>query len=273
MTDEVAERAQAWMTRFREAFERPVADPVERDALLTEFVDYLSGYAEDDPPLPGSPIPVTEFNSAYRDEGLDWPSHALTMVGRRRLGNYQALIERVLSEGIRGDLIETGVWRGGASILARAVLKLSGVTNRRVLVADSFKGLPPPDPDQYPADSESSLHEYDELAISLEEVQENFRRFGLLDDQVVFVPGWFRDTMPTLAVERLAIARLDGDMYESTIDPLRHLFDRVTSGGWIIIDDYVLENCARAVHDFFDERAINPELIPIDRVGVYFRKD
>jgi O-methyltransferase len=240
---------------------------------LDELEDTLTGYSAADPPLPGSPFPVHTFDPAYRDEGFDWPSTALTMVGRRRLHNFRVLIERAIDEQVAGDILEAGVWRGGASILARAVLASRGVSDRRIIVADSFEGLPPPS-EQFPADAGADFHTHPELAVSLEQVRANFERFGLLDDQVVFVKGWFRDTMPTVDADALAVLRLDGDMYESTIVPLTHLFDRVSAGGWVIIDDYqIMPPCRKAARDFFDDRGIAPELHKIDHVGVYFVKE
>ena len=216
---------------------------------------------------------MRKFQGRIREYGWDWPSKAFTMIGVKRLRNFRQLLERVIADEIPGDIIETGVWRGGASIMARAVLAAYDVTDRKVIVADSFEGLPPPNEAAFPSDKGSALHTFGELAVSLEQVQENFRRFDLLDDQVVFLKGWFRDTMPLVRSERLAIIRLDGDMYESTIDPLRHLYDRLSPGGWVIVDDYgVLPNCKAAVHDFLDSRSLTPEILPIDGMGVYFQK-
>jgi O-methyltransferase len=240
---------------------------------LDELEDVLTGFSAADPPLSGSPVPMFEFNPAYRDEGFDWPSTALTMVGRQRLHNFRTLIERALNEGVAGDVLEAGVWRGGASILARAVLASRGATDRRVIVADSFAGLPPPS-DEFPADAGADFHTHPELAVSAEQVRANFRQFGLLDDRVVFIEGWFRETMPRVDAESLAVLRLDGDMYESTIVPLVHLFDRVAQGGWVIVDDYhLMAACREAVGDFLADRGIDPQLHDIDRVGVYFRKE
>jgi O-methyltransferase len=251
----------------------PAADGTRRVRDLDELEDALTGYSTADPPLPGSPFPVQTFEPSYREEGLDWPATALTMVGRRRLHNFRTLIERAIDDGVDGDILEAGVWRGGASILARAVLAARGVVDRRVIVADSFEGLPPPS-EQFPADTGADFHTHPELAVSLEEVRANFERFGLLDDQVVFLKGWFRDTMPRVDAEALAVLRLDGDMYESTIVPLTHLFDRVSTGGWVIVDDYqIMAPCRRAIQDFFDNQPIRPHLHQIDHVGVYFRKE
>jgi len=242
-------------------------------AYLDDLEQTLTGYGTQDPPLSTGPVKFDAFREDIRELGLDWPSTALTMVGRKRLHNFRRLIERVIRSDIPGDIIETGVWRGGASILARAVLKAWNVTDRRIIVADSFQGLPPPDAEKWPADRGSDLHGYADLAVSLEQVQANFASFGLLDEQVVFLKGWFRDTMPLVSSKALAIIRLDGDMYESTTDPLVHLYDRLSPGGWVIIDDYfIIPACKAAVHDFFASRNINPTLRPIDYCGVFFRK-
>lgn len=215
---------------------------------------------------------MARYQYSFREKGLDVPTHAFTMVGLKRLRNFRELIGRAIEAGVEGDVLEAGVWRGGASILARATLRAWGDESRRVFVADSFEGLPPPSAD-FAQDAASDLHEHSELAVSLEQVRENFTRFGLLDERVVFLKGWFRDTMPTAPVERLAVMRLDGDMYESTIDPLKYLYDKVSPGGWIIIDDYFLPPCKAAVQDFFAARGLSPDIHDIDGMGVYFQKN
>ncbi|MGP0068511.1 MAG: TylF/MycF family methyltransferase [Isosphaeraceae bacterium] len=211
------------------------------------------------------------FDEPIRAEGLDWPARAHTMIGRKRLDNVRICVEDVLARGVPGDLIETGVWRGGATILMRAILKAHGVTDRVVWVADSFAGLPPPDSNQYPQDEGDRLHTFGELAVALEQVQDNFRRYGLLDDQVRFLEGWFRETLPSAPIERLAVLRLDGDMYQSTIEALESLYDKVSVGGYVIVDDYGnVAGCRQAVHDFRDARGIRDGIRPIDWAGVYW---
>jgi O-methyltransferase len=213
------------------------------------------------------------FDPALRAEGKDWPPNADSMIGLRRLDNLQFCIEDALTRKVPGDLIETGVWRGGATIFMRAVLKAHGVSDRLVWVADSFEGLPPPDEKQYPQDRGDRHHAVKELAISLEEVQSNFRRYGLLDEQVRFVKGWFRDTLPRLPIERLAVLRLDGDMYESTMDALVNLYPKLSEGGYVIVDDYgAIPACRQAVHDFRDAHGIGDEIQKVDWTGVYWQR-
>ena len=212
------------------------------------------------------------FDAAKRLEGRDWPTDGQTMLSIKRLENVQMCVEQVLVDGVAGDLIETGVWRGGASILMRAVLKAYGVQDRVVWVADSFEGLPPPGKD-FPQDADIPYHTFSELAISQEEVQANFARYELLDAQVRFLKGWFKDTLPVAPIQQLAVMRLDGDMYESTLDGLKALYPKLSVGGFIIIDDYVmLEPCRQAVDDYRKQNNITEEIVPIDFAGAYWRR-
>jgi hypothetical protein len=213
------------------------------------------------------------FDLRMRVEGRDWPANAHTMIGIHRLDNLHFCVEDVLARKVPGDLMETGVWRGGASILMRAILKVHGVTDRRVWCADSFEGLPPPDPAKYPHDVNLTLNQFRQLAVSLEEVQTNFRRYNLLDDQVRFLKGWFRDTLPGAPVERLAVLRMDGDLYESTMDALSALYPKVSRGGYVIVDDYGdVPPCRQAVHDYWQRHGIQEEIIQIDQAGVFWMK-
>lgn len=209
-----------------------------------------------------------------RIEGHDWPDLADTMIGLKRLDNLQSCVEDVLAKNVPGDLIETGVWRGGASIFMRAVLKAHSVKDRRVWVADSFQGLPPPNAEKYPADAGDAQHTVKFLAVSMEQVKFNFSRYGLLDDQVRFLKGWFRDTLPTVSDQQWAVIRLDGDMYESTMDALENLYPNLSVGGYIIIDDYgCFQSCRQAVHTYRDAHGIREEIRPIDWTGVYWKRE
>jgi O-methyltransferase len=242
-----------------------------KERYLTLVESALAGTIYEDAPLRASG--AESYDPRLREYGWDWPSKAFTMIGLKRLRNFRAVIESVIGTDVPGDIMETGAWRGGAGIMARAVLAAYSIGDRRVILADSFAGLPPPDPDNYPADAGSDFHKYPELAVPLDEVKRNFAKFGLLDEQVVFLPGWYKDTLPTAPVDRLAVLRLDSDMYESTIQTLDNLYDKVSINGWIVIDDFeVVPACRSAVHDFLKSRDLRPELYPIDGVGVFFRK-
>jgi len=205
--------------------------------------------------------------------GHIWPSRAHTMIGVPRLDNLRSCVETALDDGVEGDLIETGVWRGGAVIFMRGILKAYGIEDRVVWAADSFAGLPQGDSAKYPKESPAAFHDYADLAVSLEQVQRNIARYGLLDAQVKFLKGWFRDTLPGAPIRKLALMRLDGDLYESTMDALVALYPKLSSGGFAIIDDYdLVASCNEAVGDFRKERGIAEPIAKIEGGGAFWRK-
>jgi len=205
--------------------------------------------------------------------GRDRRSPAHTMVGILRLANVRTLAQRAIDLEIPGHFIETGVWRGGCCILMRGVLAANAVSDRIVYVADSFEGLPPPNPRLFPVDAGDTLHTITELAVSLDEVKTNFTRYGLLDENVVFIKGFFSDTLPKLDAGPFALIRLDGDMYESTYVALQCLYPKLSVGGFVIIDDYgAIEHCRKAVTDYRSEFGIDEPLHEIDWTGVWWQK-
>lgn len=108
----------------------------------------------------------------------------------------------------------------------------------------------------------------------MEEVQTNFHSFGLLDDHVHFCKGYFVDSLPRCNISKIAVLRMDGDMYESTLDQLFNLYGKVQVGGVIIVDDYNIEACVRALNDFRNWHGITESIqrIPGDRSGSYWIK-
>jgi O-methyltransferase len=213
------------------------------------------------------------FDAGLRENGRDWPADAESMIGLKRMDNVQACVTDVLRRGVPGDLIETGVWRGGTVIFMRAILRAYGDPSRVVWAADSFLGLPKPDA-KYAADAGDRHHGFDTLAVSLDQVRENFRRYGLLDDRVRFLKGWFKDTLPAAPIGALAVVRLDGDMYESTMDALRALYPKLSVGGYLIVDDFgIVPGCRKAVEDYRAEHGIAEPIVDIDGWGAYWRRE
>jgi hypothetical protein len=195
-----------------------------------------------------------------------------TMVGRKRLDNLQNCLAAIRQDNVPGDVIETGVWRGGASIFMKGCLTAWGMEGRIVWVADSFQGLPVPSLPQ-DAGHDYSVDKVPILAISLEDVQENFRRYDLLDDKVKFLKGWFRDTLHAAPIRELAILRMDGDLYESTMDALQALYEKVSPGGFVIVDDYhAFEPCRQATDEFREKHNIYDPIESIDWSGAFWRK-
>lgn len=261
------------------------------------------------------------FSLARRVRGEDHPTAAHTMIGIRRLDHLRQCVETVLHEEVPGDLIETGSYRGGATIFLRAVLKAHGVRDRRVFVCDTFVPPTPPKPpliimpiiqalaavpsrrwrrayfmflqrlpkkyQAFPDAREPSDELVDFLLWNLQNpvvfnrtdrtnlnrVKSHFARYGLLDDQVVFLKGFFADTLPSAPIEQLAVVRLDGDTYESTWDAITALYPKMSPGGFLIVDDYhAFSDCRRAIDRYREEHGIVDELQPIDRLAVFWRK-
>jgi O-methyltransferase len=256
----------------------PTAQRESGLAATRLYLDLLKGTLtrlvfEDETLIPGDPHGQPQaFDRDLRARGRDWPAHAETMIGLERLDNIEHAVVTVIREQVPGDLIETGVWRGGAVIFMRAVLAAHGDTSRVVWAADSFEGVPKPDAERFPADAADTHWTFRELAVSLEDVKANFARYGLLDEQVRFLPGWFRDTLPAAPIDRLAVLRLDGDLYESTMVALEALYPKVSAGGFVIVDDYALRGCRAAVDDYRAEHRISESLEGVDWTGVYWRR-
>lgn len=206
------------------------------------------------------------------EEGRKNRPYANVMMGQKRLSNVQDAVVAILEEGIEGDFLEAGTWKGGGCIMMRALLEICDVTDRTVWVADSFKGVPPATLPQ-DAGLNLSADDLDYIAVSLERVKDLFRRYGLLDEQVRFLQGWFKDTLPTAPIDKLALLRVDGDLYESTRDALVALYDKVSPGGFVIIDDYNdIPACKLAVDEFRAQKKITAPIIKIDWTGVYWRR-
>jgi O-methyltransferase len=214
------------------------------------------------------------YDLKQRENGRDWPARAESMIGLRRMDNIQYCVQTVLDDDVPGDLIEAGVWRGGACIFMKANLVARGDTTRTVWVADSFEGLPPPNAALYPADTGDDLHTRGGLSVGADQVRRNFDRYGVLDDRVRFLVGWFKDTLPTAPIDTLSVMRLDGDMYESTIQAIEALYPKLSKGGFCIIDDFGSHQsqAGLAVVDYRKANGIDEEIVDIDGFGAYWRK-
>lgn len=208
---------------------------------------------------------VLPYDGRKRYNGDDWPPLGHTMIGHLRLRNIEEAIRTCVNENIRGDFVELGVWRGGASIFAKGVLKVLDQLERRVIVFDAFESLP--------GYGENANF----LANSQHTVEHNFWKYGMLDEGVIFIRGLFGKTLPEYKQDNpkseIAVLRIDGNFYDSYQDAMYYLYEFVPVGGFVIFDDY---NSHKAVqrfwHDFKFEQGLLEELITIDRHSVYFRK-
>lgn len=225
------------------------------------------------PRLGQQPILGRRLNMTLREKGNDWTLMGSTMIGLRRLDNIRDLLKAIILNNVEGDYVETGVWRGGASIFARAVIAAYGEQRGRVsYVCDSFSGLPPGDRNLDAGDKNWDKTNY--LEVPYDIVANNFVKYGLLDENVVFVKGLFRDSLGPLSskIKTLSIMRLDGDMYESTVDVLYRLYDKLSIGGYVIMDDWFGFPARSACEDFFKAHGIDPEITAIDDLAVFWKK-
>ena len=205
---------------------------------------------------------------ACRD-GSYYHSEAESMIGIAGLNNVQNCVTDCLRRGVPGDLLEAGVWRGGTTILMRAVLRAHGDIDRKVWVADSFEGCPKP---RVPSERTDRHWFNNFLCVPFEQVRANFERYGLLDDRVVFLPGWFAETLPNAPIHKLAVLRVDADMYSSTLDVLNALYGKVSKDGYVIVDDYfTIEACRRAVDEFRGARNITTKIHNVDDCRAFWQ--
>jgi hypothetical protein len=243
-----------------------------RDAYLDFIKRCLSGIFNEDPAYVvnrETQIYELQYRADRRARGGDIPSTAMTMIGMQRLDQLQWCVETILADDVPGDLLEAGVWRGGASMFMKAVLSAYEDSQRCVWLADSFRGLPEVDLEKYPLDVEWQKAA-GKIAVSSQVVRQNFRRYGLLDERIRFLEGWFCDTLPSAPVEKIAVLRMDGDLYASTMDILDALYPRVSVGGFVIVDDYEWKSCRTAVHDYRERHGIT-ERIHGGGAGAYWR--
>ena len=210
-------------------------------------------------------------DAAERYEHFTWkvprPCQPHTVLHRSQLDLLEELLVRLHEQGVPGDVLEAGVWRGGAIVLMRAVVEVYGM-DRTVIAADSFAGIPPNesitgDPvDAWP----------DWWAASLDEVKATICRYGLLDERIHFICGRFKETLPSAAIERLALIRLDADSYDSTSQALEALYPKLTPGGIVIVDDWHLPGSTVAVMEYRSRNRITSPLVQA-AMNVYWTKE
>lgn len=195
------------------------------------------------------------------------------------------LCKEILRVEVPGDFVECGVWMGGsAGVMAASLLRFDQGANRKLHLFDSFEGLPEPsDKDgikaaKYWEDSATSENLTAQRCVAGSDAVHYLLhdRMRIPKSRVVLHQGWFQSTLANLGTEPRAIAmlRLDGDWYESTKICLDQLYDRVSPGGVILLDDYFCwEGCRKATDEFLAARKIKERIIPIDSDSGYWIKN
>jgi O-methyltransferase len=183
---------------------------------------------------------------------------SFTMIPEYSFIDNLILCEKI--EEVKGDIVECGVWRGG---MIASMAELLG-NNRQYYLFDSFEGLPKPgendgsDAFKWQANTESPEY-YDNCKAEVEFAIKAMKLSGVNNYQIE--KGWFNETLPKATCNEIALLRLDGDWYDSTMDCLKNLFPKVVDGGLILIDDYYFwDGCSKAVHDYLSKNNLTDRI-------------
>ncbi len=208
-------------------------------------------------------------------------SKRYTLTSVERMYTLYKAIEYVVNAGIQGDIVETGVWKGGSMMLAALTLQKFDDVRRKIYLYDTYGGMTKPgEKDIMFANHYSAKEKWDDIQknkayqdiwfcyASLEEVRNNLKITNYPEDKLIFVEGDVEETIPGKMPEQIAILRLDTDWYASTKHVLKHLFPIIVSGGVLIIDDYGhWQGAKEAVEEYFKEQNKKIFLIRVDKTG------
>ena len=230
---------------------------------LERSYDYQAIMAQDQIRLGLSSL-EPEFRALYEQ------CREYTMTSWERLYALYEAVQYVVENGVPGDIVECGVWRGGSMKLAAQVLLALGVTDRTLFLYDTFEGMTEPDPtvdvDSSGNKAVNDWHEVQRRGVKwsyapIEEVREVIAGSGYPMDRVVFVKGPVEDTIPATLPDRISLLRLDTDWYSSTKHEIEHLYPRLSVHGVLILDDYGhYRGAQQAVDEYFDRTGKRPFL-------------
>ena len=193
---------------------------------------------------------------------------ALALSTRPTLDFSFELAEKCIIDGVPGDFVECGVYAGSQCAAMAYACQKHG-DERKIHLFDSFDGIPDAGPLDDPKLSRQSKCTLEQCFGYMTETWE------IEAERLIFHPGWFADTIPGVNIERIAILRLDGDLYESTKTALEGLFPSVVEDGYCIVDDYALNGCCLAVRGYFAEHNLDYQIHRIEggQGPVWFRKE
>lgn len=286
-TKQILETKGRLSFRSNSIVENMFSHPVQyaRKIYLERLAQFVTGWMPQSelslaPAIGAGPLRAGTFNEKKRGVGEDWPLFGWTMTGSARIASVNKLLEDCIRQAVPGDVLEAGVWRGGMSAYIRGVLRAHGATNRASWLCDSFSGLPPTTSDIMGVEGGRHWDNTPYLEVSTKEVAEHIVLSGVADKNIIFAKGFFNDTMPPIRKmlnarakdTKFAIMRLDGDMYKSTVDVMYNLYDRLSVGGYLIMDDWNGFESKTACTDFFAAHNHHPAVIQVDRSSAYWQK-
>jgi hypothetical protein len=196
-----------------------------------------------------------------------------SMTSWERLYSAYLAIDYVHANGIRGAVVECGVWKGGSSMMMAHALRQRGDVARELYLFDTFAGMTEPTKDDgarahrmWAANQQKDVNTF--CYSPLDEVKANMRSTEYPESKLHFVQGPVEKTIPGTLPDEIAVLRLDTDWYESTYHELTHLYPRLAKNGVLIIDDYgEWEGARRAVDQYFGEQKMKPLLTRVDETG------
>jgi O-methyltransferase len=199
-----------------------------------------------------------------------------TMTGVDRVVTLIRAVKYLVDNGIEGDFVECGVWRGGSMMAVAYALRNLGITDRKLFLFDTFSGMTAPSGEdaRYDGESASNLlaratrEEPIWAYASLEDATANLASTEYPRENIRFVQGKVEETIPREAPSRICLLRLDTDWYESTRHELTHLYPRLERNGILIIDDYGhWRGAKQATDEFFNQSRPAPFLHRVDYTG------
>jgi O-methyltransferase len=211
-------------------------------------------------------VQVGPYNEIARSMGKEWPMDGYTMVGKARMHNVRCAIDEVNRNGIKGAVVELGVWRGGVMMLASAIGMESGI-ERDIYLLDAFALI-----GSY--DYNPGLGDY--LDTSVQSVKDAFSYWDLGGPHVHFEKGLFKDSLPPWKNKDfpIAILRIDGNFYDSYQDAMYYLYEKVPVGGFVIFDDILTSpSVERFWEEFRREQGMPETFNLIDKDSAWFRKE
>ena len=185
-----------------------------------------------------------------------------TMTSPERVFSLIQAVRYVIGAGVRGSIVECGVWRGGSMMAVASALRLMGEVSTDLYLFDTFEGMPRPTDADVWVSGEKASEIFDRTKMGqdssdwcrspIEEVQKNLSATGYPLERMSFIKGKVEETIPQSAPERIALLRLDTDFYASTKHELVHLYPRLSPGGVLIVDDYGdWKGSRKAVDEYF----------------------
>ena len=201
-----------------------------------------------------------------------------TMTPVTRMYSLYKAVQYIVKNGIPGDIVECGVWKGGSSMIAALTLLAMRDTTRRLWLYDTYEGMTEPSDKDVRARDGTSTHQtwasQQRSDVNLwtyspqADVEANLYSTGYPKENILFIKGRVEDTIPSSVPNRIALLRLDTDWFQSTYHELNYLFPLLSQNGVVVLDDYGYYKGAREATDrYFSENKIPIFLTRVDRSG------